>query len=447
MKKEEYLNTVVNQIRCKQARTMVEDEIKAHIEDQANVYITMGIEKEMAEQEAVKEMGDPVDTGVKLDRIHRPRMAFKVLALIAFISVLSIVIQFLFYKDVTTSDYYFKRHLLYTITGFAFMLLVNFVDYSRIGVYAKPIAIALLSLFIIVIFFVGTDVNGVKEYLVWGPMAISVKMLLYLYPPLYGAILYQYRGEGYKALFKAAVWMAIPLCTSLSIPSLVFNLFLILMMLLIVVILRCWFAINKRLVLSAIFAVLALFPIILSNMVAWNDYQLQRIRMFFQFFTLDTEGIGYQISTVRQIMRESTFFTSKHILQINGDLSYANSDYLLTTIIAYYGILAALFVVFLLFVLIRSMVKISLKQRNQLGMIMGLSCGLVFTIQVVTFVLQNIGLYPTTFVFLPLLSYGATGNYVAYMLLGILLSIYRYQTILPSQVGKKRKVKLFIIRE
>lgn len=447
MKKEEYLNTVVNQIRCKQARTMVEDEIKAHIEDQANVYITMGIEKEQAEQEAVKEMGDPVDTGVKLDRIHRPRMAFKVLALIAFISVLSIVIQFLFYKDVTTSDYYFKRHLLYTITGFAFMLLINFVDYSRIGVYAKPIAIALLSLFIIVIFFVGTDVNGVKEYLVWGPMAISVKMLLYLYPPLYGAILYQYRGEGYKALFKAAVWMAIPLCTSLSIPSLVFNLFLILMMLLIVVILRGWFAINKRLVLSAIFAVLALFPIILSNMVAWNDYQLQRIRMFFQFFALDTEGIGYQISTVRQIMRESTFFTSKHILQINGDLSYANSDYLLTTIIAYYGILAALFVVFLLFVLIRSMVKISLKQRNQLGMIMGLSCGLVFTIQVVTFVLQNIGLYPTTFVFLPLLSYGATGNYVAYMLLGILLSIYRYQTILPSQVGKKRKVKLFIIRE
>ncbi|OYP37289.1 hypothetical protein C8E03_102225 [Lachnotalea glycerini] len=81
MNKENYLKIVINQIRCEKAKGMISEEIENHIDDQAKVYIDMGMGEAEAMAKAVKEMGDPVDTGVSLDRIHRPKMAWKYLSL------------------------------------------------------------------------------------------------------------------------------------------------------------------------------------------------------------------------------------------------------------------------------------------------------------------------------------------------------------------------------
>ena len=61
---EEYIRIVTGQIRCKKARELVSDEIRAHIEDQVFAYEEEGIEKERAVEKAVKDMGDPVKAGV-----------------------------------------------------------------------------------------------------------------------------------------------------------------------------------------------------------------------------------------------------------------------------------------------------------------------------------------------------------------------------------------------
>ena len=132
-------------------------------------------------------------------------------------------------------------------------------------------------------------------------------------------------------------------------------------------------------------------------------------------------------------------------IQAYERLTYINSDYLLTHIISYYGILAAIGIVLLLIVLIEKIFRISLVQKNQMGMMMGLGCGLVLSIQAAAFILQNIGLYPTTTVFLPLFSFGGTGTLVSYMLLGILLSIYRYQNIPSAKTRKKKRLKITFV--
>ena len=48
---------MTGQIRCKKARELVSDEIRAHIEDQVFAYEEEGIEKERAVEKAVKDMG------------------------------------------------------------------------------------------------------------------------------------------------------------------------------------------------------------------------------------------------------------------------------------------------------------------------------------------------------------------------------------------------------
>ena len=65
--RQEYLKSLTEQIRTKRARTMVAEEVEAHIEDQKQDFMAHGLGEEEAESMAVVEMGDPVEAGVKLD--------------------------------------------------------------------------------------------------------------------------------------------------------------------------------------------------------------------------------------------------------------------------------------------------------------------------------------------------------------------------------------------
>ena len=60
---DEYLKTLLEQIRCKKARPYVKKEFQDHIEDQIEANMQAGMDREQAEREAVRDMGDPVETG------------------------------------------------------------------------------------------------------------------------------------------------------------------------------------------------------------------------------------------------------------------------------------------------------------------------------------------------------------------------------------------------
>ena len=88
--RQEYLKSLTEQIRTKRARTMVAEEVEAHIEDQKQDFMAHGLGEEEAESMAVVEMGDPVEAGVKLDRVHRPKMEWTVLMAILVISIMGL---------------------------------------------------------------------------------------------------------------------------------------------------------------------------------------------------------------------------------------------------------------------------------------------------------------------------------------------------------------------
>ncbi|WP_044293129.1 FtsW/RodA/SpoVE family cell cycle protein [Robinsoniella peoriensis] len=80
--------------------------------------------------------------------------------------------------------------------------------------------------------------------------------------------------------------------------------------------------------------------------------------------------------------------------------------------------------------------RISLRQKNQLGMIMGMACSTILLLQVILYFLNNMGLMFTD-TNCPFLSYAGTGTVITYILIGILLSICRYQNILPVSPPSK----------
>ena len=75
---EKYLQTVLEQIRCKKAHELIRQEMEVHLEEQICDYMAEGMTREEATEAAVKDMGDPVETGVELDRIHRPKIEWQI---------------------------------------------------------------------------------------------------------------------------------------------------------------------------------------------------------------------------------------------------------------------------------------------------------------------------------------------------------------------------------
>ena len=90
---DEYLKTLLEQIRCKKARPYVKQEFQDHIEDQIEANMQAGMDREQAEREAVRDMGDPVETGISLDSVHRPQVAWKLLGIIVLISIAGVLIH------------------------------------------------------------------------------------------------------------------------------------------------------------------------------------------------------------------------------------------------------------------------------------------------------------------------------------------------------------------
>ena len=92
---------VVEQIRFRPDRAAVAEELTAHYEDHVKDLERLGYEHELADQRALGAMGDPVEIGKAMDRVHQPWLGWLWLVSKA-LAVLSLIVVLL-YGGPTTS--------------------------------------------------------------------------------------------------------------------------------------------------------------------------------------------------------------------------------------------------------------------------------------------------------------------------------------------------------
>jgi len=76
MTKQEYLRQVRKQIYYVFDRNVIEEELNQHLEDNILDLLEEGHSPEDAEQKAVAQMGDPIETGKQLNREHHPLLGY-----------------------------------------------------------------------------------------------------------------------------------------------------------------------------------------------------------------------------------------------------------------------------------------------------------------------------------------------------------------------------------
>ena len=174
MQIKEFLNTICEQIKYKEARNQVAEEIENHINEEKEEYIKEGMEEIQAEQKAIDQMGNAEDIGKALNKIHRPKLDWKLLLIIAVTLCFGFLVaiirdnNFLINDQETNSIF---KYITFFILGLGISFIIYFFDYRKIYKYSNYIYI-IASIVIIWALNFGVFINGVP-YIYIGNASIA----------------------------------------------------------------------------------------------------------------------------------------------------------------------------------------------------------------------------------------------------------------------------------
>lgn len=447
---DEYIEKLISQIRCKKARESIADEIRNHLEEQYECNKENGMTDTEAEKNAVLDMGDPVEVGISLDRVHKPRVAWNVIAIVSILSVLAIIIQWSISNAFTIAENIglnsnvryigsLSSFVVSIIAGIIVMAVIFFIDYTLIAKYSKIIGIVMIGMGIIFL-HTGNTLNGVHYYITGFGFSFASFMMMYV--PIYGAILYKYRGKGKSALIKCILWMIIPVWLTLRTPNM--KVAAIIMMCLLVqlsiAVSKGWFNLHIKRTLAVLWTAFLIAPVCGLGIMFFGhklaSYQEARIRAFFR----NDNDVNYITNTIRAFLKNSALVGSGKE-SIFGNIPDINQDYVFTYIVNSYGIIAGTLIVALLATLILFMFSAVIKQKNELGLVMGTGCGMVVLLNTIINILSCIGFIPPVSSFLPFFSSGDSNMILSYVLVGFIISIYRYKDVYLKNVDGKVSLK------
>ena len=436
---EEYIKKLLEQIRFQKAHKAIEDEIRLHIEDQIKENISGGMDKEIAEKKAVEDMGDPVDAGIALDKVHRPQVAVGVIVIALVATVIGTIVNVLLSNILTAYPLEMgnpnrlplrgsELYIYNAIFGIIVMIILYFIDYTTVARYSVVTAIAVLAATIAGNIFGWTG------------------SLAFLMIPLFAGILYKYRGQKYRALTCSLLWIIATGVIASRQEMRIRAVIIVICMLveLTFAIKNEWLKVPKIPVLASVWALFTVFPTGLIWFLYKNRlmslYQCDVVRKWFipDSHMEEARGIikGMSIIGSGIISYEGGGFTSTESTS-NCVRNMYGGEYVLTDMMAMWGLLAALVAVTVVSgLIVYGFVTVS-KTKNQLGLVMGSGCMMWLTINAIYNAGVGVGLLKiNNQSFFPFLS--ARQLVASYAILGIILSIYKYKNAYSKHVDLSR---------
>lgn len=441
MTRLDYLKLLTEQIRCKKARPMIEEEYQAHIDDQKLDFMAQGMSEAEAEEAAVREMGDPVEVGVQLDRIHRPKMDMHLATAIIGISALGMVIQIFLERTAILCgagsypgegvEMVGWNCILWTAAGILFMTGICFVDYSLIGKYAFLIWGAVMILIVGYRIF-GRTVNG---------MYSKLGLFYCILVPVFAGIVFRFRGSGRKGMIKCILILilstVLPLIASSSVYMTLFYITGVGMLAL--AIQKGWFGKDKKKQFLIMAGTTVLIPagmigvMMSAGQVFLRAYQSDRLKMLFRLNP--SENFIYQ-AVLEQLRNAVDAVAGKEGLLIEESTSLMwseiRSDYVWLFVFKMLGTWQGILFTIAVAGFLGGLFWMARKQKNQLGYMVGMACVLMITLEFLVYVGTNAGiLYPTS-VYVPFFGFGKSNILITYFYMGILMSIARNQSVVKA---------------
>lgn len=421
----EYMKTLEEQIQNKRARALVAEEINGHIEEQAQGYEEEGMSREDAKREAVRQMGDPVETGCALNRIHRPAFPWKLFVLAVFLTAASILMSVvIFGKTEGGASQAEQLGSLLVINGvsFAMIFLVMYVDYTWLFLHIRAVAVCYLICLCLV--WSGGVIGNYQTALL---ACYSMQVLL---PVIFAGIIYQYRGKEFAGILKAVGWIFVPflvlllMATPMSTAAVLENA-VVCLFLLVATVLRGIFGNKKKRYLVKLaglaFGLLGA-GVLLYHHFFTNGYVKARLEHMGQF--------GFQNRMIKSAAAEYSLFGNRTLL-MQGHAQ--DGEYLLGNIFSYFGIIAGVLVIAAFVWFLLQAFRQSLMQSNRMGFLLGMACSIALIVRVlVIYVAMNFGYAVIYTVAVPFFSTNLMMAVVNGIYVGLLFCVLRNKMILKE---------------
>lgn len=408
---KDYAALVCGQLRWKKARPVVEREIETHLRDQCDALVQSGMDAEKAVDESIRQMGDAVEIGTSLDRVHRPKPSWGLLILTVILLAAGLAIQ----RFVIHDAHILPRYTLSVVLGVCFFLGAYFMDFTLLGKWPLAFYIGALVL-----------IGGV---VLSDPRSYFAAQLTLLLPLVYAALLYGLRSKRYLGLILAFAGLAIQCVCCCTIPSMAGLLVtaVVGIALLAAAAWVDWFKIGRARSCVILAALILPCGTALFFHLANAGYFTNRILIMLHPET-DPFGAGWEAVQIRNVLAGAQMVGTGTVPSETYDYYVPflpRLDRLLTCLIYDYGWISLILVLAIYAVFFTVALHKCRKQKNILGRLVSLAVILTLAFQVLFYVCFNLGISLFGVFPLPLVSYGNTALVVDLALIGVMLSAFR----------------------
>ncbi|KON70301.1 hypothetical protein AKG34_17075 [Peribacillus butanolivorans] len=414
MKKEQFLYEVKQFICSKEAKRFVTAELEFHLKQSTEALKKQGYTEEEAEVKSVQQMGSPITIGQKLNRLHRPKVDWRLTAL--FLLVMSLGFIPLLVLSSESYYYSFYAKLVGCLLGLGVAGAVMFMDYTKLSKFGWVFYGLGCSVVLFTSEF-GPTVNGMPS-LNLGFFYSDILITLPLFLLGWAGIL---RNERIN-MFLVGLLFFFPmllLYRAVNWPSIVIYFVMVSTM-----ILKTRLD-KKKMILfaSAMIGIAAAtfyrFPL--------KEYQLARI---YSFIAPEKYGGGmeYLYVRVKELIGNAGLFGGTQQVEIY--FPEGSPDLILTSLTYELGWIFALLLSGILLLCIFRMFFILTNIKDDYGTLL-ISGGLaMFAMQVFINLGMSFGVLPIVSVSLPFISYGVSGTLLNSFIFGIVLSVYRKKDVI-----------------
>lgn len=415
----DFLDTVCEQITCKEIHDDIKLELKNHIIELTEDDISSGISEDESVNTALSRMGDATTIGKELNKCHKPKPEWSLMALTILFTSLGLITSFLIESNgILVSTPIFSRTLTSNLIGIFLAVTFYFFDYRKIEKYSKYIySITLLLLAFTIL--TRHPVNGIS-WLGVGPFNLNfVSICPYLFAVALSGIFANWNWDNLKHKFYAIFLISIPIFFILVSHSLSDTIIYVTVILAIIL--------ASKMDLKSKFISLSLFlgsglGLLLFYIISAR-YRMERFLAFI-YPNRDSLGGGYIYMQLKKVIHSAGMFGQGFTLK-NNIIPEIHTDFIFSFIIYTFGWLSAILFIITVVCYIVRLMRAAIVIKNCYGRNLISSITAIIATEFIWNILMVLGHAPISGVSLPFISYGGLELIVNMASLGLILSVYR----------------------
>lgn len=440
---KEFLNTVCEQIKYKPIRNSISEELENHIEESKENYIQEGLEEQEAEEKAIIQMGDAEEIGKKLNKIHKPKLDWRLLIILMVLLGFGFLVAFTRASNVLIDDYIedhlINRYIISLIAGSILSIFIYFIDYTKIMKYSNIFYI-IATLFIVYSFLFGMDVNGlpyiyISPSIVFSPVIIAMPLYIIAFV---GFINNEKQEKKKKTIFnkninlhliKIIILSIISMFLLTMIPSFTSAFILGLIYLIIGTVKLVKTKQNRKRNILMLWGIPIIIGIILFvSLIGIAPYKWDR---FVAVYNPESEADSYGWLPLNRklIINSAQAFGEAEDTSTALDLFDEGTNYAFISILAHYGWVVSIGIVIAVLALSIKLIINAVKIKDINGKLLIVGISSMFILQSIFNIFVNLNLVPEASFNLPFVSYGRLNLIVNMMCLSLILAIYRRKDI------------------